>query len=891
MRIRQGNDFIFLWAIERNGEPEDFSNAVNVRLHFKNYDCVGEVKSFQIVDGNIVRVEVSQEWASNLGAYRLILSYEFENQSYSDGDQKCVVDVLAFNIVPKTSEADDVSEMAKTTDIMIGLKGDKGDPFTYDDFTPEQIEDLKRPAIEAAESVQIIENQISLNEDGRVQAENEREIAETTRVSNENNRVTAEQERVNAENLRATAESSRELAESLRVEAELLRQSNTQEAILNAENATENANTAAQNADNARLAIQDDLAEYVKRSFIFDEPVNLLDGIVISRKNIPTTGANEIQDISSVNSRLMVAEIENGETYTVTKFEGGNTFRVATVDTYPDASGSIPTKHLFIDYSITSQERSYTFTNTENAKYVVLQSSNNIFSGELPLMQVEKGSVKTEFQEYGKTLKVKEKYIPNDFFEDIGREPIEGVKKLIGVGFNANVPPGIVSGSAHVNTVSYRVKLEPFEKITIRRVVGNRFYLATRNTPNPIEYVQGEYYPNQPTDNIIIRDNSLTEYNFVNNGTAVELWMYAYNGETDPNPNPESVEVLFERTESDVVSKDGFRLIADSLKEDANYAKRGYTERTLEEVEGIALSNSSALKRKVSTLYTPEDVEVFLTRPPLLDFYAKYDSLMADNPDYISKQVLGQDSQGNDIVQYTFKPVPVKGTEGRIVPKIGIVSGTHGDEKPAAYALYNSLKKIASGWREDKILENLRYNYEFVIIPVVTPSAFIANSRNNINNININRDFPSEAGGSPTGREPETQVVMQFLADNLDIDLFVDYHTDGYYPETNEYAYLLTWDEDIREVFRKTLVSLSAEWRATYPSVTQDDNVTFASLRTNPNATTMAYYAHLLGIKSGLLETMNTNYISTPVKSEAEITQIMDVEVLVNFINDYFKKI
>ena len=109
MRIRQGNDFIFLWAIERNEVPEDFSNAVNIRLHFKNFDCVGEVKSFQIVDGNIVRVEVSPEWASRLGAYRLILSYEFEDLSYSDGDRKCVVDVLAFNIVPKTSEADDVN--------------------------------------------------------------------------------------------------------------------------------------------------------------------------------------------------------------------------------------------------------------------------------------------------------------------------------------------------------------------------------------------------------------------------------------------------------------------------------------------------------------------------------------------------------------------------------------------------------------------------------------------------------------------------------------------------------------------------------------------------------------------------------------------------------------
>jgi hypothetical protein len=286
MRIRQGNDFIFLWAIERSGEPEDFSNAVNIRLHFKNFDCVGEVKSFQIVDGNIVRVEVSPEWASRLGAYRLILSYEFENDSYSDGDQKCVVDVLAFNIVPKTSEADDVTEMAKTTDIMIGLKGDKGDPFTYDDFTPEQIEDLKRPAIEAAESVQIVENQISINEQGRVQAENERKASELTRQSSESERNEAEGLRIDAESLRVTAESSRESAESLRAEAELLRQSSTQEAITNAESATENANTAAQNADDARLAIQDDLALKADQADL----VQLADDVSVKIKNLVING-------------------------------------------------------------------------------------------------------------------------------------------------------------------------------------------------------------------------------------------------------------------------------------------------------------------------------------------------------------------------------------------------------------------------------------------------------------------------------------------------------------------------------------------------------------------------------------------------------------------------
>lgn len=40
--------------------------------------------------------------------------------------------------------------VAKEVVTLPGEKGDKGDPFTYDDFTPEQIAELQRPATEAA---------------------------------------------------------------------------------------------------------------------------------------------------------------------------------------------------------------------------------------------------------------------------------------------------------------------------------------------------------------------------------------------------------------------------------------------------------------------------------------------------------------------------------------------------------------------------------------------------------------------------------------------------------------------------------------------------------------------------------------------------------------------
>ena len=58
-----------------------------------------------------------------------------------------------------------------TTEQLAELKGDKGDPFFYEDFTPEQIAELQKPATDTI---------IALNE-----AEALRVTAETTRVENE----------------------------------------------------------------------------------------------------------------------------------------------------------------------------------------------------------------------------------------------------------------------------------------------------------------------------------------------------------------------------------------------------------------------------------------------------------------------------------------------------------------------------------------------------------------------------------------------------------------------------------------------------------------------------------------------------------------------------------
>lgn len=100
------------------------------------------------------------------------------------------------------------------------IKGDKGDPFTYDNFTQEQIAELQRPATDIAQTVADAEAL-------RVNAENERETAEQLRFDAEEGRVVAERSRVEAEQQRAEEFAAyNTYAEECKAEARLIVKNN-----------------------------------------------------------------------------------------------------------------------------------------------------------------------------------------------------------------------------------------------------------------------------------------------------------------------------------------------------------------------------------------------------------------------------------------------------------------------------------------------------------------------------------------------------------------------------------------------------------------------------------------------------------------------------------------
>lgn len=96
-----------------------------------------------------------------------------------------------------------------TPEQLEGLRGPQGNSLTYDDLTPGQIAELQRPATEAAQLVSSAIDNVTATNNAITKAEQTRVEAEQERVEVEQQRVEAEAIRVEAEQTRVEAEQER----------------------------------------------------------------------------------------------------------------------------------------------------------------------------------------------------------------------------------------------------------------------------------------------------------------------------------------------------------------------------------------------------------------------------------------------------------------------------------------------------------------------------------------------------------------------------------------------------------------------------------------------------------------------------------------------------------
>lgn len=182
-----------------------------------------------------------------------------------------------------------------------------------------------------------------------------------------------------------------------------------------------------------------------------------------------------------------------------------------------------------------------------------------------------------------------------------------------------------------------------------------------------------------------------------------------------------------------------------------------------------------------------DDYSTFAMLSNTNSVYCAFDSLMANHPEYITKQRIGSACDGQDLYCYEFGR-----EEGVEKPKFIVICSQHGFEKNSTYGMYYFLKDVAENADSVPFLNYVHEILHFVVVPVVNPSGFSAFSYKNANGVNLNRNWPvvnwmyfnnpsstSYAGLAPLD-QPETRVVDSLVNLNLDARLFIDFHTNGY---------------------------------------------------------------------------------------------------------------
>lgn len=252
-------DYHIWWPVKINGGDTPLSDCT-LSLDVMNPKGERIPLPFELTEDGI-EAEFEASIQQYLGEYTLMLTIVL-------ADSKTIVDKYAgITLVPYCVMADptEAENLVNTTitvpsgNFAVGIKGKS---FKYEDFTEEQLSELKRPAEEAAEQARdilgradeavrkgeaLVEEMGSLKDDLEI-AEEGRKLAENERVRSEFSRATAEENREDAENLRIASENTRIIVENARRSSETLRD--------NAESARSTAESARVASENARISAE-----------------------------------------------------------------------------------------------------------------------------------------------------------------------------------------------------------------------------------------------------------------------------------------------------------------------------------------------------------------------------------------------------------------------------------------------------------------------------------------------------------------------------------------------------------------------------------------------------------------------------------------------------------
>lgn len=115
---------------------------------------------------------------------------------------------------------------------------------------------------------------------------------------------------------------------------------------------------------------------------------------------------------------------------------------------------------------------------------------------------------------------------------------------------------------------------------------------------------------------------------------------------------------------------------------------------------------------------------------------------------------------------YGWIPVPIASIKNGVGPKVVLSAGTHGDEYEGQVVLSRLIRE----------LQPEQINGQIIILPMANFPAAQAGLRTSpIDDLNLNRIFPGNAGGTPT------EMIAHYMETELlrDVDYYLDIHSGG----------------------------------------------------------------------------------------------------------------
>ena len=209
---------------------------------------------------------------------------------------------------------------------------------------------------------------------------------------------------------------------------------------------------------------------------------------------------------------------------------------------------------------------------------------------------------------------------------------------------------------------------------------------------------------------------------------------------------------------------------------------------------------------------------------------AEWEELRTKYPDYVKREQIGTSVQGRAIYRYDFNYYDVMNRVSER-PTIYVNNSIHAVETHGVYAVLAFFKDLCDNWLNDEQLGFIHNNLHLIVVPLANPDGFVANTRQNINGVDLNRNFTrgwnnknNEVVGDLTYpgtgplSEPETQALEGLLEKEVPYYTF-DIHNNGSLESKKDLISMSTGPDRLRYFAKAFGNSFDYRMRRKFPEI------------------------------------------------------------------------